>query len=132
MRDKLEMLKEYISANVVPILLEGVEKDIFDNATILPANISKTLLVGAYEGVNYICPTWYELLKQKQNAGINLLLIDDITAISKEEQLKFYEILKYRKIDTFKLPDNCVIIILASKVNKDLINKDIYSLVAHI
>lgn len=132
MNDKLEMLREYISANVAPILLEGVKKDAFDNAIILPANISKTLLVGSYDGVNYVCPTWYDVLKKKEVSSVNLLLIDDITTISKEEQLKFYEILKYRKIDTFKLPDNCVIIILASKVNKDLINKDIYSLVAHI
>lgn len=130
--DKMQLLKNYISANVAPILLEGISSKAFEDVVLLPANISGMLLNGHYENENYVCPTWYELIKSKENASLNILLIDDITTISREEQLKFIELLKYRKISDFKLPDNCVIIMLASRVNKKLISENIYNLVAHI
>lgn len=130
--EKMQLLKGYISANVAPILLEGISSKAFEDVVLLPANISSALLNGHYENERFVCPTWYELVKHKENASVNLLLIDDITTISKEEQLKYIELLKYRKIGDFKLPDNCVIIMLASKVNKELISENIYNLVAHI
>ena len=55
-----------------------------------------------------------------------VLLIDKIDTIAKEDQLKFVEILKYRKIGTFDLPSNCVIILSANKVDKDTINEEIF------
>ena len=42
------------------------------------------------------------------------------------------KILKYRKISTFDLPKNCVIIVTANKINKDTIDEDFFSLVACI
>ena len=51
---------------------------------------------------------------------------------SKEEQKKFIEILEYRKISTFEIPNDVVIIVTANNINKDTINEEIYSLVAHI
>ena len=58
--------------------------------------------------------------------------IDNIDSISKEEQLKFSELLEHRKISTFNLPDNCVIIVTAKNINKDTINEEIFSLLARI
>ena len=60
------------------------------------------------------------------------LVIDKIDTISKEEQLKFCELLEYRKISTFNLPESCVIIVTANEINKDKINEEIFSLVARI
>lgn len=60
------------------------------------------------------------------------LVIDKIDTILKEEQLKFCELLEYRKISTFELPKNCVIIVTANEINKDKINEEIFSLVARI
>ena len=61
-----------------------------------------------------------------------LLVIDKIDSIPKEEQLKFCELLKYRKISTFELPKNCVIIVTATTINNKKINNEILSLVAQI
>ena len=72
------------------------------------------------------------LLNQKKNKDIKILVIDKIDSISKEEQVKFIEILKYRKVSTFELPKDIVIIVTANKISKDTINEEIYSLLAHI
>ena len=61
-----------------------------------------------------------------------ILVIDKIDTISKEEQLKFCELLEHRKISTFNLPDNCTIIVTANEINKDKINEEIFSLAALI
>jgi len=59
-------------------------------------------------------------------------VVGDFDSISKEEQLKFCELLEHRKISTFELPKSCVIIVTANEINKDKINEEIYSLVAQI
>lgn len=124
--EKKEMLNEYIRANVAPILLEGVSSNVFENnAVILPANISKEELNGHYENMDYVSPKWFLELSEK-----NLLVIDDISSISLEGQRKFIELLKYRKISTFDLPKNCVIIIITENLKN--VSRDIYSLAAHI
>ena len=127
-----EMLNSYIKANVAPILVEGVSKDIFKTATVIPSDCSREILNGSYENDEFYAPLWYKEIIEKKNMNFSYLVIDEITKISKEEQLKFIELLKYRKISTFELPKNCVIIITGTKVNKELITEEIYSLVAHI
>ena len=77
-------------------------------------------------------PKWYNDLMDKKDLKNNILVIDNITSIPISEQLKFCEILKYRKISTFELPKNCAIIITCDEVNKDKISPEIYSLVAHL
>ena len=61
-----------------------------------------------------------------------ILIIDKIDSVSKEEQLKFCELLEHRKISTFSLPENCVILVTANEVNKNKISEEIYSLVVQI
>ena len=46
--------------------------------------------------------------------------------------MKFFELLKYRKINTSKLPENCVIVVVCKSLKHNPINKKIYSLMAHI
>ena len=89
--------------------------------------MNKKKINGHYENIDFVAPDWYYELKNKQ-----VLVINNIDSISKEDQLKFVELLKYRKISIFELPENIVIIITANKINKDTINEKIYSLVAHI
>ena len=50
-------------------------------------------------------------------------------SITKEEQLKFKELLKAKKISTFGLPKDTVIIVTYNNLN---INEEIYGLMAHI
>lgn len=127
--NKKEMLLSYIRVNVAPILVDFLFGKDLPYATILPANLDIKELNGHYENTEYLPPRWLNELQQNSN---NLLVIDQIDTISKQEQLKFYELLKYRKISTFALPSECRIIITATKINKDKINEKIYSLVAQI
>ena len=126
MEDKLEILRSYMDANVSPMLLDFVESDFFSNAVIINKDSE---LIGHYEGEEYHAPIWYEELIEKKS---KILIIDNIDKIPNEDQIKFVEILKYRKVSTFELPENVVIILIAKEINKNTINKEIYSLVAHI
>lgn len=130
MENKKEILLSYARLNVVPILVDFISASDISGATILPANIDVKELNGHYDGVNFMPPKWLnEILNMKTN---RLLIIDKIDTIDKEEQLKFGELLKYRKISTFELPKSCVIIVTANEINKDKINEEIFSLTARI
>lgn len=123
---KWEFLKNYIKANVAPILVENISKDVFaDQAVIIESTIDKSLLNGHYEGTEYLPPEWFSKLNEK-----NLLVINQLSSIPKLDQKKFIELLKYRKISTFDLPENCVIVITCEA--SSMINEEVYSLVAHI
>ena len=130
MNNRSEMLKEYLKANTVPVLVDYVfGEDLYD-AVVIPANIDPKELNGHYEGENFVPPEWYS--KCADTIEGDILIIDRIDTISKEEQLKFVELLEYRKISTFELPSNTVIIVTANEINKDTINEEIFSLVAVI
>lgn len=130
MEDKKEMLLSYIKANVVPILVDFISSKDLNQAVVLPANIDAKELNGHYDGTDFMPPKWLnEILSTNES---KFLVIDKIDTILKEEQLKFCELLEYRKISTFELPKNCVIIVTANEINKDKINEEIFSLVARI
>lgn len=130
MEDKKEMLLSYIKANVAPVLVDFISSKDLNEAVVLPANIDVKELNGYYDGVDFMPPKWLnEILSTNES---KFLVIDKIDTILKEEQLKFCELLEYRKISTFELPKNCVIIVTANEINKDKINEEIFSLVARI
>lgn len=130
MEDKKEMLLSYVKANVVPILVDFISSKDLNQAVVLPANIDAKELNGHYDGTDFMPPKWLnEILSTNES---KFLVIDKIDTILKEEQLKFCELLEYRKISTFELPKNCVIIVTANEINKDKINEEIFSLVARI
>ena len=128
--EKLKLLKEYLKNTDIPILLENVSTDVFNDYVVLPSNLDIKDLNGHYEGTSFNPPKWYDkLFNMKRN---KLLVIDKIDNILKEEQAKFIEILKYKKVSTFELPKEIKIIITADVINEKTINEEIYSLVAHI
>ena len=129
MEDKKEMLISYLKANVAPILVDFIFGEDFDDAVVLPANLDVKELNGHYEGVEFLPPKW---LEEILNLNKRLIVIDRIDTISKDEQMKFCELLEYRKISTFDLPNNCLIIVTANDINKDKINEEVLSLVAKI
>ncbi len=129
MEDKKEMLISYLKANVAPILIDFMFGEDFDDAVVLPANLDVKELNGHYEGVDFLPPKW---LDEILHSNKRLLVIDRIDTIPKEEQMKFCELLEYRKISTFDLPKNCVIIVTANEINKDKINEEVFSLVARV
>ena len=130
MENKRELLSSYIKANVAPILVNFIEGKDIPGAIIIPANIDQKDLNGHYENENFLAPKWLNEVLSTNTSSV--IVIDNIDSISKEEQSKFIELLEYRKISTFELPKNCVIIVTAKEINKDKISEEIYSLVAHI
>ena len=130
MKDKREMLLSYIKTNVAPILVDFIFGEDLDNAIVLPANVDAKELNGHYDGADFMPPKWFNKILNTNASKI--LVIDKIDTISKEEQLKFCELLEHRKISTFELPENCIIIITANEINKDKISEEIFSLVARI
>ena len=130
MENKRELLLSYIKSNVAPILVDFLSGNDIKNAVILPANIDSKELNGHYDDVDFLPPKWMsEILGT--NAS-KIVIIDKIDSVSKEEQLKFCELLEHRKISTFSLPENCVILVTANEVNKNKISEEIYSLVVQI
>ena len=130
MENKKELLMSYIKANVAPILVNFISGKDIPGAIVISADVDAKELNGHYDGVDYMPPKWYNELVTNNNSKV--LVIDLIDSINKEEQLKFIELLEYRKVSTFELPKDCVIIVTAKEVNKDKISEEIYSLVAQI
>ncbi len=130
MKERYKMLLSYLKSNVAPILVDFISSSDLKDAIVLPANINLKELTGHYEGTIFMPPKWLnKILSGDTN---RILVIDNIDAVSKEEQMKFGELLKYRKISTFDLPDNCRIIITAKEINSEKINEEIFSLTALI
>lgn len=125
---KLELLKAYMELNIAPILVKDLKSEILKkDAIIIPATIAISQLNGHYENKAFLPPKWFQELNKLKSP---ILVIDDITSLSTNEQTKFIEILKYRKVGIFDLPKNCIIIISSNTPN--LINEEIISLVAVI
>ena len=127
---KRELLMNYIKSNVAPILVDFIDGNNIPNSVVLPANCEMTELNGHYDNIEFVSPDWLNKLKNYSTPTI--LVIDKIDSISKDEQIKFVEILKYRKVSTFELPKNTIIIVTAKEISANTINEEIYSLVAHI
>ena len=102
--EKKELLYSYMKSNVCPILIKVPDNFVFPNSVYLPASCEK-------------------------EDATKILVIDKIDSITKEEQLKFKELLKAKKISTFGLPKDTVIIVTYNNLN---INEEIYGLMAHI
>lgn len=130
MEKRRELLMSYIKANVAPILVDFIFGKDIKGAVVLPANIDNKELNGHYDGTYFVPPKWLSEITGTNES--KFLIIDKIDTISKEEQLKFCELLEHRKISTFELPKSCVIIVTASVITEDKINEEIYSLVAQI
>lgn len=130
MENKKELLMSYIKSNVAPILVNFISGKDIPGAIVISADVDAKELNGHYDGADYMPPKWYNELVTNNNSKV--LVIDLIDSINKEEQLKFIELLEYRKISTFELPKDCVIIVTAKEVNKDKISEEVYSLVAQI
>ena len=129
-QDKINMISSYIEITDIPILMEQISLEVFPNAVVIEANCNISELNGNYEGKDFVAPKWYKDLLSK-NSLKRILVINGIDKISKEEQLKFIELLKYKKISTFDIPNNTVIVLMASDITFN-ISPEISSLVATI
>ena len=127
-----KLLLNYMESNVCPILVENISSNSFKNYVLLDSDCDVSLLNGHYEGVEFVPPKWYLELSEKSKKGNVVLFINGINEIDVNDQTKFMEILKYRKISTFDLPSNCVVVASCSSLKDKVINEEVYSLMAHI
>lgn len=106
--------KVFDYAKLSPVLAVGLPAEIFEGALVLDSNIdsSKLGIVNTEKGLNY--PDWYVAIAKRR--GLRQIVISDIDKISKEEQEKFYEMLKYKQISGVDLPENTEIIVLAKNI----------------
>ncbi len=131
-KEKLEMLNEYLKNTNIPVLVEDIPLEIFSDYVIIPSDINVKELDGHYEKTEYCPPSWYTSLVDKYKENKAILVITNINKISKNDQEKFVEILKYKKVSTFNLTKNVRIILTANNLKENEINEEIYSLLAHI
>ena len=132
MKDRLLILEGLLKSSISPILLEDIPSHIFDESVVIESDCSIDLLNGHYEGVEFMPPKWYTKLVNENIEFQPVLIINNINKIPYEEQTKFTEILKYKKVSTFPLPKDTIIIVTASNLKDNKINEEIYSLMAHV
>ena len=130
--ERLDLLNEYVKAGEFPMLIKNASPNAFNNSVVINSDIAKSELNGHYEGITFCPPMWYKELIEKSKNNYCILVIGNINEISMEEQTKFVEILKYKKISTFDLPKNCLIIATCTDLSKNKINEEVYSLLVEI
>jgi len=125
MDSNIELIKTYIDNKMTPILIRDELYDVFSSlACTLNFDCSLDLLNGSYDdNGNYVEPSWYKDAIDKR-----ILVIRNIDSIPPNEQIKFMEILKYRKVNVFDLKD--VIIVLTYKDN--ILNEQILSIATKV
>lgn len=132
-KEQVDLLGEYIKAGLSAILIEEIpENAIKKGAVVLDADCSKAELMGYYENFEFKLPTWYKKLMDTSKEHTPVLIIKDINKIPEEEQRKFIELFKYRKVYVHKLPENCMIFATYSNLEERPIQEELYSFMVHI
>ena len=117
-KNKIELIQNYLNLNDIPV---------YTNIDI--SFIKSNVVID--KDVDIIDLTWYyELIKKCENEPTTLI-IKNVNELSSVEQLKFGEILKYRKIGNNYLPKNSSILVTYNDSSK-LLCPEIYSLLAHV
>ena len=132
-KEQVDLLGEYIKAGTSAILIEEIpENAIKKGAVVLEADCSKAELMRHYENLEFIAPEWYKKLMDSSKEHTPVLIIKDINKIPEEEQRKFIELFKYRKVYVHKLPENCMIFATYSNLEERPIQEELYSFMVHI
>lgn len=131
-KERLYLLENYIKSGITSLLLENIPANSFANSVVIKSNVDRSELNGHYENTNFCPPHWYKELLEKNKTSTPVLVIENINEIPLEEQTKFIEILKYKKISTFELPKKCLVIVTCSDLTVNKINDEVYSFLSHI
>ena len=131
-KEKLNLLEKYIKYGIYPLLVSEIPSSFLSNAITIKSNIDRSELNGHYENTDFHPPMWYKKILEKSKENNVILVIENINEIELEEQTKFIEILKYKKVSTFELPKNCLVIVTCSDLTANKINEEVYSLLAQI
>lgn len=130
-QEQVELIKEYMSLGF-PILIDHSVSNIFQNPVILDSKCEPSELNGHYEKMEFVAPDWYQTIQEKSKTTSPILIIQNINQLPLTEQTKFIEILKYKKVSTFPLPKNCVIVVTFDSSKENLIHEEVSSLLAKV
>ena len=130
-KEQIDLLGKYIKIGNSIVLIEEVPESVIKKgAVVLDASCSTKELMGSFEELEYKPPEWYEKLKESAKEHTPVLVVKDINKIPEEEQRKFTELFKYKKVYTNKLPENTMIFVTYQK-NKT-IDEELYSFMIQI
>jgi hypothetical protein len=125
MNNDYDLVNNYINNKDFPILLKDELYDILKNHGVTIDSTCSLDLLNGYcddKGI-YRAPSWLDTANEK-----HVLIIRGIDKIPVEEQIKFMEILKYRKVNEFKLEDCSIILTYGN----GLLSEEILSICAKV
>ena len=132
-KEQVDLLGEYIKAGKSAVLIENVPESVIEKgAVVINSDCSNSDLTGHYDNLEYVAPEWYDKLMESSKNHTPVLIIKDINKVSEEEQRKFIELLKYKKVYVNKIPENCMIFVTYSDLKENPIEEEVYSFMAHI
>lgn len=132
-KEQVDLLGEYIKAGKSVVLIEEIPESIIEKgAIVINSDCSSSELMGYFDNLEYIVPEWYNKLIESSKIHTPVLIIKDINKVPEEEQRKFIELLKYKKVYVNKIPENCMIFVTYSNLKENPIEEEVYSFMAHI
>lgn len=132
-KEQVDLLGEYIKAGKLAVLIEELPESVIEKgAIVINSDCSSSELMGYFDNLEYIVPEWYNKLMESSKIHTPVLIIKDINKVPEEEQRKFIELLKYKKVYVNKIPENCMIFVTYSDLKENPIEEEVYSFMAHI
>ena len=132
-KEQVDLLSEYIKVGKSAVLIEEIPDSVIEKgAVVINSDCSNSELMGHYDNLEYKLPEWYNKLNESAKEHTPVLIIKDINKIPEEEQRKFIELLKYKKVYVHKIPENCMIFVTYSDLKENPIEEELYSFMAHI
>ena len=132
-KEPVDLLGEYIKAGKSAVLIEEIPDSVIEKgAVVINSDCSNAELMGYFDNLEYVAPKWYDKLIESSKKHTPVLIIKDINKVPEEEQRKFIELLKYKKVYVHKIPENCMIFVTYSDLKGNPIEEEVYSFMAHI
>ena len=132
-KEQVDLLGEYIKAGKLAVLIEEIPESVIEKgAIVINSDCSSSELMGYFDNLEYVAPEWYDKLMESSKIHTPVLIIKDINKVPEEEQRKFIELLKYKKVYVNKIPENCMIFVTYSNLKENPIDEEVYSFMAHI
>ena len=132
-KEQVDLLGEYIKAGKSAVLIEELPESVIEKgAIVINSDCSSSELMGYFNNLEYVAPGWYDKLMKSSKIHTPVLIIKDINKVPEEEQRKFIELLKYKKVYVNKIPENCMIFVTYSDLKENPIEEEVYSFMAHI
>ena len=119
-KEQVDLLGEYIKAGKSAVLIEKIPDSVIKKgAIVINSDCSSSELMGYFDNLEYVAPEWYDKLLESSKIHTPVLIIKDINKVPEEEQRKFIELLKYKKVYVNKIPENCMIFVTYSDLKEN-------------